>query len=75
MRKLLWWSFAVLLTIPYICCGLLYEVLRRIVALFEVLENLIERLQHWAYRVPKDYFYNSPFKKTLKQVYRESLDR
>lgn len=73
MRRVVWYLVVILTFLPYSALGILCEILRRIVAAFDVLQTVMFRFQHWAYRVPHDYFANSPYRRTLREVYEDSL--
>lgn len=39
-----------------------------------VISNLCERLEYWLCSVPADYFYNTPYRKTIWQVWKDAFD-
>jgi len=72
MRKLLFYTLLLPITIIMMAYELLLWPITVILCLREVLYALGSRFEHWAYRVPKDYFFNSPYKRTLRQIFEDS---
>ena len=69
MKKILFYTSCIAL-IPLILLKdmftSIFEVLTRASA---VLDVVLARYEHWAFNVPKDTFFNCPWKRTLKQEY------
>ena len=75
MKKVLWYLTIVPLSVLVIVWNLLLWIPALWTALADVIDNLLSRYEYWCFDIDRDYFFNSPFKKTLKQVWLEGLER
>lgn len=75
MKKLLWYVTIVPLSIFYIVWNLLMFVPVLWITLYEFIDVLLRRYEYWCFDVPHNTFINSPFKRTLKQVWCDAYEK
>ena len=68
-RKLLFYALIIPLTLVSFAFILLEIIAWHAAAACRLIENIMFRFEHWAFKIPTDLFSNSPFKRTLHDVY------
>ena len=75
MKKLLWYITIGPLTIFYLVWNLLMFIPVLWITLYEVLDVLLSRYEYWCFDVDRTCFINSPFKRTLKEVWCDAYEK
>lgn len=73
MRKALWYTSMLVLVPVTLVMATLQSLAEHLVAVSEVVQVLLFRWQLWAFRYPKGWLVNCPWKYSLRQVYMNSL--
>lgn len=75
LKKTIFFTLALPMLIILFAMTILAALSSLVLAGLAVLENIGDRFQYWAFDIDKDGFINSPYKKTLKEVFLETYRR
>jgi hypothetical protein len=75
MKKLLWYTTIVPLSILYIVWMILAYIPVLWMTLFDVVDVLLRRYEYWCFDVDRATFINSPYNKSLKQVWADAYEK
>lgn len=74
-RNILYWMLLAPSAVVLLAFDCVKAVMIAIIAAFDVLEMLLERLEYWLCDIGHDAFYNNPYRDTVRQTWMRAWHR
>lgn len=72
MKRALFWILFIPLGFIVLLTDTCWWICRKYLAIHEVMYVLLQRFEHWSMGIPSGFMANCPWKKSIKEVWKEN---